>query len=261
MYQPLPVHPARPDAQNVEAWAGHAWATGAADLSDDFDVERQRFDAARDSKHGVRARLFRPLRGGRNLNYPQKASAGKHPTLTFSSDGRSTYSKTLENVQLSDLLHAHPLRDFSRRRGQSNKPVAVHTETTADLVPCESRLERQLVLLADFDRRVAHIAAQPFTLEIPAGGTFSRHTPDFVMLGRGRVPLAVDVKTPSAAEDPKAQARHEDVRAVLAQAGIAHVVWTGIPDVLSNNLALFSKSRVGQDTQARYEPTLLRAAR
>jgi hypothetical protein len=241
-------------------FAGAAWADNAGMSSDPFDMERRLFESSRDARHGARARLFRPIRGGRHLAYPERTGEAEQPTLTFSKDGRSTYTRALEAVQVGDLVHAHPLRDFSRRRGQSNKPVAVHTETTGDLVPCESRLERQLVLLADFDVRVTHIAAQPFTIEVPTGGAFSRHTPDFVVLGRGRVPLAIDVKTPHAAAEPATVERHEAVRAVLSQAGIAHVVWTGVSAVLTNNLALLSKSRVSDDVMADYAPGLLAAA-
>lgn len=241
-------------------FAGLAWASDDGTTSDQLDTARQLFENTRNARHGTRARLFRPIRGGRHLTYPARAGETGRPTLTFSKDGRSTYTRELEAVQVSDLVHAHPMRDFSRRRGQSNKPVAVHTETTGDLVPCESRLERQLVLLADFDTRVTHIAAQPFTVEVPTGGAFSRHTPDFVVLGRGRVPLAIDVKTPHAAAEPATVERHEEVRTVLSQAGVAHVVWTGVPAVLTNNLALFSKSRVSDDVVANYAPGLLAAA-
>jgi hypothetical protein len=43
----------------------------------------------------------------------------------------------------------------------------------------ESRLELARLMLADFDRAVTAIAAQPFWLRFRDGGRVRRHVPDF----------------------------------------------------------------------------------
>ncbi len=57
----------------------------------------------------------------------------------------------------------------------------------------ESRLELSRLLVADFDRSVRRIKAQPFPLEANVAGRRCRHVPDYLLL-TDEGPVVVDVK-------------------------------------------------------------------
>ena len=61
----------------------------------------------------------------------------------------------------------------------------------------KSRLELARLLLADHDRNVAGIAAQPFQLIGPGRGRIRRHVPDFLLVSSTGAVTVVDVKTPA----------------------------------------------------------------
>jgi hypothetical protein len=194
-------------------------------------------------QHGKKARLARSIRGVRHLHFPDRAHL-REPRLVFSDDGYATYPREFDSVTWSDLVGSHPVRDYSRHRGQKNKPIAFFSRTTGDLINCESRLERSFALVADFNPDVVHIAAQPCAIQFPVGDELRVHTMDFVVLALGRIPIAVDVKTAKEAADPKWIARHKRIRALLGRAGIGHFVWTGLPPTIVENLAYFSSAQV-----------------
>lgn len=230
----------------LDAWAAEYWPSSARGLQlggEDLGPVLARHAIIERHRHGSRARLARSIRGVRHLDFPDLAGLGS-PRLVFSADGYATYARDLESVRWSDFTEAHPLRDFSRRPGQKNKPIAFYSRTARDLVNCESRLERSFVLVADYDPRVVHIGAQSVAIQFPPGDELRRHTVDFVVLALGRVPVAVDVKTPSEAAKPEAIDRHQRVRGILGRAGIGHVVWTGLDRTVIENLAFLAASEV-----------------
>jgi hypothetical protein len=230
----------------LDAWASEYWCGEAVRLmlgGEELAPIVAQQATIEQHRHGSRARLARSIRGVRHLDFPD-ATMLRSPRLVFSGDGYTTYPRGLESVRWQDFTGAHPLRDFSRRPGQKNKPIAFYSRTVRDLVNCESRLERSFVLVADYDPRVVHIGAQSVAIQFPPGDELRRHTVDFVVLALGRVPVAVDVKTPSAAAKPEAIARHKRVRTILAQAGIGHVVWTGHDRAVIENLAFLAASEV-----------------
>lgn len=242
-------------------WDEGIWVTQAHEDSISTRAAATSVVASHAQGPAGRARQFRPLRGVRHLPMGEPGKDGADLLAWFSPDGRTTYSRSLTQLSRHDLVNSFPTRDFSRRNSQSHKPVAVWTHTTNAHVHCESRLEREFVLLADFDKRVEHIAAQPFTLVFPAGWALKKHTVDFVILSPGQPPIAVDVKTPKAAADPENVERHALIRAVLAEAGIHHLVWTGLPFDVMNNLALFSKATPEDEVLLDLVPALLLLAR
>lgn len=239
------------------AWDGGTWPSRAKKLPSKSATIS---DGRGETNQADRARQFRPIRGVKHLPMGSADGSPSRVLAWFSPDGRTTYSRSLSQITRADLVGSFPTRDFSRRNSQSHKPVAVWTHTTQGHVHCESRLEREFVLLADFDKRVEHIAAQPFTLTFSVGWPLQKHTVDFVVLNDGQPPIAVDVKTPKAAVDPKNVERHELIRGVLAEAGIHHVVWTGVPFDVVNNLAQFGKATPTEETVLKYVPALLLSA-
>lgn len=209
---------------------------------------------------GRRARLFRPVRGPRRIRFPERRPHETDVRLLFTRDGSTAYARSVSQVGLADLVFCHPMRDFSRRHGQVNKPVAFYSRTVGDLVACESQHERRFVILADWNLDVVHIAAQPFTLEFPLGHDLHSHTPDFVLITRAGGVVVVDVKWPTAAETDEALRRHAAVDQFLARAGMLHAVWSGAPQVVTENLALFSSARVPESAVSLIAPEVLRAA-
>lgn len=180
----------------------------------------------------------------------------------FSVDGKNAYTRALGDITVRDIFTAQPMRDFSRRHGQKNKPVAASLRTTRHLVPAESQHERAFLRLADYHPDIAHVAAQPFTLDwrhldgLPAGHP-KTHTPDFLLFAPGRPPLVVDVKIPSKASEPEQIARHQAIRDTLHAAGIFYVVWVGVHHHVSANLANFRAARVSPATRDRWQQEAL----
>lgn len=210
-------------------------------------------------QEGSRARLHRPIRGPRRVRFPERVAGDMTVRVLFTFDGRVGQARTLSTVSLRDLALCHPTRDYSRRAHQLNKPVAFFSRTVGDLVMCESQHERRFAQLADWAPGVVHIAAQPFTLEFPAGADIDSHTPDFVLLDSSGQVLAVDVKRADEARDEGIVRRHQLITATLARAGIRHVVWTGVPESITDNIADFAAARVPDTVLAERAPTLLEA--
>lgn len=206
---------------------------------------------------GRRARLFRPVRGSLRIPLPARRLGDEAPRVLLSPDGRTAYERRLSQVTLEEIVRSYPMRTFSRRNGQSNKPVAFYSRTVGDLVSCESQHERRFVLLADFHERVTHIAAQPFTLEFPNGGELSSHTPDFALICSCGAIIIVDVKWHLKPLNEDAVRRHEIVRRTLATAGMQHFVWTDAPLTVTENLANFAAARVPDTMMADLAPKLL----
>lgn len=88
---------------------------------------------------------------------------------------------------------AAPWRTFRWYHGQKHYSGAYWSSTERALVIYESRLELSRLLMADFDRSVRRILAQPFLLEADVAGARRRHVPDYLLLSDDG-PVVVDVK-------------------------------------------------------------------
>ena len=67
----------------------------------------------------------------------------------------------------------------------------------------ESRLELARLLLADFDRDVAAIAAQPFLLQARVAGAARHHVPDFLLVHADKSVRGVNVKPAAKLAEPR----------------------------------------------------------
>lgn len=205
-------------------------------------------------------RLSRPIQGPRRLVLPQRTELQPGVIAHLTADGKKVYSKELSRVEAADILRCHPMREFSRRHGQLHKPGARWTHTTGTLIAVESQNEGHFVRLADYHPDIAHIAAQPMTLEWPdrvpllGGRWMQTHTPDFALLSPGRAPLVVDVRRPERAAEQADIVRHAVIRETFAAAGIFYLVWTGMPGAALRNLAAFSGARVSPTSFERWGP-------
>lgn len=222
-------------------------------------LEQLRFEIALGD--ALRARLSRPLRGPRRINLPAAIVGDRRVRLFFTRDGRTAYERGLTEVTITDLVFCHPVRDFSRRHGQSHKPKAHYSHTVGDHIACESQHESRFVTLADWHPNVVHIAAQPFTIVFEHGHEFASHTPDFAIILRDGLIVIVDVKWPSRAFEEATVRRHEAVGAVLAKAAMQHVVFVDEARVVTDNLANFAGARVPQAMLGELAPKLLALAR
>src|SRR5450432_3069200 len=100
------------------------------------------------------------------------------------------------------LFAARPWRTFRWCHGQRHYSGFYWACTEQDLVIYESRLELARLLLADFDRSVRRIIAQPFLLEAEIEGRLRRHVPDYLLLVDGG-PVVVEVKPAARLSKPE----------------------------------------------------------
>ena len=95
----------------------------------------------------------------------------------------------------------------------------------------ESRLELARLLLADADREIVGIAAQPFLVSDDR----RRHVPDFLFLRVDGSLLVVNVKPADRLEDPRVAGALAWAEAIFAARGWQHEIWSAAdPHVLSN---------------------------
>ena len=95
-------------------------------------------------------------------------------------------------MRLEDTL---PVRSFQWAKGFSHFPGSWWSSTTGDHVGFESWLERDHVMLMDFDQSITGIASQPFWLHWQdEGGRAWRHVPDFFARRADGSGLVVDVR-------------------------------------------------------------------
>lgn len=86
------------------------------------------------------------------------------------------------------------VRVFPSFRGQRNFPGSWWCATTGAHVGFESWLERDHVMLLDFDPTVVALASQPFWLSWSRGGRTRRHAPDFFARLADGTGVVVDVR-------------------------------------------------------------------
>lgn len=107
----------------------------------------------------------------------------------------------------------------------------------------ESCLELARLLLADFDRDVAAIAAQPFLLQARVAGTARRHVPDFLLAHEDGSVRVVNVKPAGKlAELPIAEALVWPGRLIEGH-GWQYEIWSGAHPVLLANLRFLAGYR------------------
>jgi hypothetical protein len=135
----------------------------------------------------------------------------------------STREMPLPELTATLVLSAVPWRAIRSHRGQHHLPGLYWSSTTGGHVVYESRLELARLLLADFDREVVGIAAQPFLVR----EADRRHVPDFLLSRADGSVLIVNVKP----ADRFGNARVADALAwagrVFADRGWGHEVWSG----------------------------------
>ncbi|MBL7495266.1 TnsA-like heteromeric transposase endonuclease subunit [Frankia sp. CNm7] len=134
---------------------------------------------------------------------------------------------TLDRLTADEVVGGLPVRDFRWRKGQRHYSGWYWSSTVERLVAYESRLELARIMLADFDREVIAIAAQPFQLIGADGARIRRHVPDLLLVGADGGVTVVDVKASDRREDPGVQALFAWTRETVATRGWGFEAWYG----------------------------------
>ena len=142
-------------------------------------------------------------------------------------------------VLFRDVL---PWRMFRWYYGQRHYSGRYWASTVSDHVIYESRLELARLLMADFDKSVNHIVAQPFMLQTELRGKTRRHIPDFLLLTDDG-PVVVDVKPADLFDDPAVAETFEWVRALVESMGWSFEAASEQPRVRMENVRFLAGYR------------------
>lgn len=167
----------------------------------------------------------------------------------------------LDRLVVSEVLAGRPVREFRWYRGQRHYSGWYHAATVGGLVAYESRLELARILLADFDRNVVGLAAQPFQLTGPDGDRIRRHVPDLLLVHADGLVAVVDVKAPARVDDPKVVAQFAWTRQVCAVRGWAYETWSGADAAVLENVRFLAGYRRTQLVSTELVPLVLASAR
>jgi hypothetical protein len=135
----------------------------------------------------------------------------------------STREMPLAELTATLVLSAVPWRAIRSHRGQQHLSGLYWSSTTGAHVVYESRLELARLLLADFDREVVGIAAQPLLVR-DAG---RRHVPDFLLSRVDGSVLIVNVKPADRLGSAVVAGALAWAGRVFADRGWEHEVWSG----------------------------------
>jgi hypothetical protein len=143
----------------------------------------------------------------------------------------------------ADLLQdAQPYRTFRWYLGQRHYSGSYWSSTESAHVIYESRLELARLLMADFDKSVSRIVAQPFLLRAKVNGKVRRHVPDYWLLTTDGS-VVVDVKPEKRLSDPVVQATFKWTRGLVESIGWGFEVASEQPEALLENVRFLSGYR------------------
>jgi hypothetical protein len=137
---------------------------------------------------------------------------------------------------------AVPARSFRWSRGQGHFPGWWWLATTGRHVGYESWLERDHLMLLDFDPAVAAVASQPFWLHWHDGRRSRRHAPDFFARLADGTGVVIDVRADGRIEPRDAEAFEVTARACRSAGWEFRRVGT-IDRVLAANVRWLSRYR------------------
>lgn len=155
----------------------------------------------------------------------------------------SEASLALRGVQARQVTAAVPWRKTRSARGQLHYPGYFWSATMSAHVIYESRLELARLLLADFDRHVVAIAAQPFLLQARVSGHARRHVPDFLLVHADKSVHVVNVKPAERLADPRVAEALAWPGRLFRWHGWEHEIWSGSDPVLLANLRFLAGYR------------------
>ena len=129
----------------------------------------------------------------------------------------------LADFPLDLLRGCEPVRSPGVYRRQRHMPGRWFSTTTGRFLDYESLLERDWMLLMDFDREVEWICEQPLELHYVRDERPARHVPDLLVWRAGE-PELCDVKSAERVEDPVFVAQAHAMKLACAEAGMVYRV-------------------------------------
>jgi len=150
---------------------------------------------------------------------------------------------TLLDARADVIAHGGPVRRFAWYQGMAHYPGWWWSATMHDHVGYESLLERDRLMLADFDRDTVAIASQPFGLSGQLDGAACRHVPDYLLLRRDGSVLVVDVKPGRLLDTPEVASVLAWTGHHLALKGWRYEIWSGADTALLTNVRFIAQGR------------------
>ena len=141
-----------------------------------------------------------------------------HIELSYVGGARDRQRRPLLDCVATRFEDAAPVRPFRWSRGERHFPDWYWSATTGQHVGFESWLERDRLLLTDFDPDVVGMASQPFWLHWRDGTRERRHAPDYFLRRADGSAVVVDVRADERIE-PKDTEAFEVTRLACGQAG------------------------------------------
>jgi hypothetical protein len=151
-------------------------------------------------------------------------------------------------VRLDRLRRQHfagsvPWRRFRSRQGQAHLSGSYWAAATGGHVVYESRLELARLLLADFDRDVVDIYAQPCRLVAHCDGRQRRHVPDFLLVSGSGVVTVVNVKPAHRLADAKVAEALDWPGVLFTGHSWGYEIWSGCDATLLDNVRFLAGYR------------------
>jgi len=140
---------------------------------------------------------------------------------------------SLADFSLDVLKRSGPVRSPGVCQRQRHMPGHWFSSTARRFLEYESLLERDWMLLLDFDREVEWICEQPLRLRYSKDDKPASHVPD-LLVWRAGTPELCDVKSVERLEDPEFVAQVRATGLACAEAGILGA----LPGVLGSMMAL-----------------------
>lgn len=129
----------------------------------------------------------------------------------------------LADLSLDLLRGCEPVRAAGVYRRQRHMPGRWFSATAGRFLEYESLLERDWMLLMDFDREVEWMCEQPLRLRYVRDRRPVSHVPDLLVWRQG-APELCDVKSGERVDDPRFQAQVEATGLACAEVGIGYRV-------------------------------------
>jgi len=141
------------------------------------------------------------------------------PFLATLSIAGEALEAPIADFPASALGCCEPVRRPPAYTGQRHMPGRWFSTTTAGFLRYESLLERDWLLLMDFDPEVSWMREQPLRLSFRRDGRPANHVPDLLVLRGGERPLLCDVKSEPRLDDPRFVAQRRACELACAEVG------------------------------------------
>lgn len=137
--------------------------------------------------------------------------------------GGVEFGGCLADLSFDLLRRCAPVRRAGVYQRQRHMPGLWFSATVGRFMEYESLLERDWMLLMDFDREVEWMCEQPLRLRYLRDGRAASHVPD-LLIWRAGMPEVCDVKSEERLEDPVFLAQVQATGRACAEAGLGYRV-------------------------------------